>query len=161
MILQGLQALPSMPRYVALPGWLGTWWIWNKLWAVAVLCSASFAVALLLDLFSHDKKRVGAILFAGVLFQTIYYLHHVPLSSRIVLVERWSASVASLITLFVSVRSQRQENIAPAIETLAGAMLAATFVAGPSLMLALSLSLLTLGIWILQLSNSNTADKAR
>jgi len=140
--IEGWLALPTLPAYVAVPGQFGPPYIWSKVWAMTVI-PAAISLILAIAYTMHTQSSIKIFLIGlGTLLETLYIAHHVDASALVSLGERWISGVMALTALSISFRSNRQ-NAPPALEILASAALALTFIARPWWSDGFSLAVLT------------------
>lgn len=125
--------LPWLPPDLTLPVPLSGTYLWSKVWAVVILPAFICLAGLVTDLASErrgSRRRdlwILIILALGLVFETLYLLHHIPPPDLAAVVKRWLAGAMALASLALVVRTTHG-NVAPALEIVASAALVLAFI---------------------------------
>lgn len=137
--IQAWLSVPWLASELPLPGPLGHYYVWNKVWAALLLPGLFSLLALTYDLTSRRLWIAHLTLALGAMLDAFYFFHHLPPPSRFSVTERWVSAACSLGAVTWAIQSAHD---IPGLEILAALTLLLTFAAGPGSALALSGSVL-------------------
>ncbi|MDA8206924.1 MAG: hypothetical protein M0Z36_12725 [Thermaerobacter sp.] len=143
--IQAWLALPWLATELSLPAPFAQHFVWNKVWAMALLPAIVSLTALAHDLGTRRSGVTVGVLLGGLGYDTFYLWHHLPPPAAPAVVERWLAAASALAALTVLMKSRGGEAL-PALEISAGAVLLLAFIARAPLALFCALSLLALSL---------------